>query len=52
MAGFDLDYCKGCGICANMCPAKPKAIEMMTETDAKDENKVKKLIETKKKPKK
>lgn len=23
---FDLDYCKGCGICANQCPVK--AIEM------------------------
>ena len=53
MADFNLDYCKGCGICANMCPAKPKAIEMMTEIDAKHESKVKKLREEKrKKPKK
>jgi len=25
----DLDYCKGCGICAEVCPAK--AIEMVPE---------------------
>ena len=52
MSGFDLDYCKGCGICANMCPAKSKAIWMMTEIDAKDEAKVKKVIEEHKKEKK
>ena len=32
MAGFIMDYCKGCGICARMCPAKKKAIEMKKET--------------------
>lgn len=26
---FDLDYCKGCGICANICPQN--AIEMVEE---------------------
>ena len=26
---FDFDFCKGCGICANECPAK--AIEMVVE---------------------
>ncbi len=26
VTGIDLDYCKGCGICANECPVK--AIEM------------------------
>ncbi|MCD6267417.1 MAG: 4Fe-4S binding protein, partial [Thermotogaceae bacterium] len=25
------DYCKGCGLCANVCPAK--AIEMKPETE-------------------
>ena len=25
----DLDYCKGCGICANICPVK--CIEMLLE---------------------
>ena len=28
---FDYDYCKGCGICANECPAKEKAIEMILD---------------------
>ena len=50
MAGINLEYCKGCGICANMCPAKPiKALHMITEIDAKDENKVNKLKEEKRK---
>ncbi len=35
MAGFDLEYCKGCGICAKVCPAKKKAIEMKKETECK-----------------
>jgi 2-oxoacid:acceptor oxidoreductase delta subunit (pyruvate/2-ketoisovalerate family) len=28
-AGFDLDYCKGCGICAEVCPVD--AIAMVPE---------------------
>ena len=28
MAGFDYDHCKGCGICAQECPEKCRAIEM------------------------
>ncbi len=28
---FDLKYCKGCGICAEECPAKGKAITMVPE---------------------
>ena len=32
MTGFDLDHCKGCGICVNTCPVKPeKAIKMVKE---------------------
>lgn len=33
MIGFDLEHCKGCGICAWECPTKDKAIEMRPETD-------------------
>lgn len=31
MEGFDYEHCKGCGICANECPAK--CIEMKPEAD-------------------
>jgi pyruvate ferredoxin oxidoreductase delta subunit len=31
MAGHNLNYCKGCGICAQVCPSKPKAIMMVKE---------------------
>lgn len=30
--GFDLEHCKGCGICAVECP--PKAIEMVSEAES------------------
>lgn len=29
MVRIDYDYCKGCGICSNVCPVK--AIEMVRE---------------------
>jgi len=28
MTGFDYEHCKGCGLCANICPVKGKAIKM------------------------
>jgi pyruvate ferredoxin oxidoreductase delta subunit len=32
MTGFDYKHCKGCGICANVCPTKPdKSIIMESE---------------------
>ncbi len=30
--GIDYRYCKGCGICAQECPAKVKAISMVEES--------------------
>ncbi len=31
--GIDLKHCKGCGICAQECPPKVKAIKMVEEAD-------------------
>ncbi|HPU78526.1 MAG: 4Fe-4S binding protein [Synergistales bacterium] len=31
MDGINYDYCKGCGLCSSVCPAK--AIEMKAETE-------------------
>ena len=29
--GFDMKHCKGCGICAKVCPPKVQAIKMVSE---------------------
>ena len=31
MTGFDYEHCKGCGLCAYICPVKGKAIVMEKE---------------------
>jgi Pyruvate/2-oxoacid:ferredoxin oxidoreductase delta subunit len=31
MKGFELMHCKGCGICAAVCPDKVKCITMVEE---------------------
>ena len=35
LQGFDLVHCKGCGICAAVCPPKTSAIVMVEEAAAK-----------------
>lgn len=31
MTGINLEFCKGCGICAQICPPKASAIKMIRE---------------------
>ncbi len=38
LKGIDYDHCKGCGICANQCPAK--ALEMIAEDEKDKKEKV------------
>jgi len=39
IVGFNYDYCKGCGICEHECPVKGKAIVMVSEKEAKANDK-------------
>ncbi len=31
MIGIDMDHCKGCGICVEVCPTNPKSLLMFPE---------------------
>jgi len=31
MIGVDMDHCKGCGICVQVCPTNPKSLLMYSE---------------------
>lgn len=35
VVGIDYDHCKGCGICAFECPAKVKALKLVSEEELK-----------------
>ena len=37
MAGFDLDHCKGCGICAMVCPVNQRVIRKSEEELSQDD---------------
>jgi pyruvate ferredoxin oxidoreductase delta subunit len=37
MAGFDLDHCKGCGICAAVCPVNAKVMRQAAQELDKDD---------------
>ncbi len=36
MAGIDYHHCKGCGICVDVCPTKPKSLVMVLESEVQE----------------
>jgi len=36
MQGIDMDHCKGCGICVEVCPTNPKSLLMFPEQADED----------------
>jgi pyruvate ferredoxin oxidoreductase delta subunit len=41
VCGVDLRFCKGCGLCASVCPEKAHAIEMVIESEAAEGDRAK-----------
>ena len=37
MIGVDMDHCKGCGICVEVCPTNPKSLLMYSEQTDEEE---------------
>jgi len=37
MIGIDMDHCKGCGVCVEVCPTNPKSLLMFPEQMNEDE---------------
>ncbi len=37
MIGVDMDHCKGCGICVEVCPTNPKSLLMFSEKTDEEE---------------
>ena len=50
MIGIDMDHCKGCGICVEVCPTNPKSLLMFPE-QADEETEIARWPEKKSKEK-